>query len=81
MEYDYLGNLKETMEFANSPRGNFIMAKALYLGIQKLCSVEGVHREVSDICDMKHLLDVLHPGMNDLMELEYHLRRDQKEAN
>ena len=49
MEYDYLGNLKETVEFANSPRGNFIMAKALYLGIQKLCEVEGVHREVSDI--------------------------------
>ena len=71
MAYDYLGNLKETMEFANSPRGNFIMAKALYLGIQTLCSVEGVHREVSDICDMQHLLDVLHPGMKGLMELEY----------
>ena len=71
MGHDYLGNLKETVEFANSPRGNFIMAKALYLGIQTLCSVEGVHREVSDICDMQHLLDVLHPGMKGLMELEY----------
>ena len=71
MGHDYLGNLKETMEFANSPRGNFIMAKALYLGIQKLCEVEGVHREVSDICDMQHLLDVLHPGMDGLMKLEY----------
>jgi hypothetical protein len=71
MEYDYLGNLKETMEFANSPRGNFIMAKALYLGIQKLGEVQGVHREVSDILDMRHLLDVLHPGMEGLMELEY----------
>ena len=71
MEYDYLGNLKETMEFANSPRGNFIMAKALYLGIQTLCSVEGVHREVSDICDMQHLLDVLHPGMEGVMQLTH----------
>ena len=71
MEYDYLGNLKETMEFANSPRGNFIMAKALYLGIQKLAEIQGVHREVSDICDMQYLLDALHPGMKTLMELEY----------
>ena len=80
MGYDYLDNLKETMEFANSPRGNFIRAKALYLGIQKLCEVEGVYREVSDICDMHHLLDVLHPGMEDLMKLTNPWER-RKEVN
>ena len=72
MEHNYLDNLKETMEFANSPRGKFIVAEALYLGIQKLGEVEGVHREVSDMLDMQYLLDVIHPGMDALMELKYH---------
>tara|TARA_B100000749_G_C18181031_1_gene363837 strand:- start:22 stop:261 length:240 start_codon:yes stop_codon:yes gene_type:complete len=68
-DVNYLDNLKETIEFKNSPRGQYIIAQALYLGIQKLCEVEGVHREVSNICDMQHLLDVLHPGMEGVLKL------------
>ena len=39
--------VKETQEFADSPRGKFIQAQALYYGIKKLNEVEGVMREVS----------------------------------
>ncbi len=76
-EANYMDNLNETIKFKNSPRGQFIIAQALYLGIQKLCEVEGVHREVSNICDMQHLLDVLHPGMKEVfktMEEEIYVR-------
>jgi hypothetical protein len=60
--------LKETLEFASSPRGKFIQAQALYYGIQKLCEVKGVLREESNICDMKYLLDVLYPGYEQLFD-------------
>ena len=76
-DVNYMDNLKETIEFSNSPRGKFIMAQALCLAIQKLCEVEGVHREVSNICDMQHLLDVLYPGMEIVfksMEEEFNAR-------
>jgi len=66
VEANYMDNLKETMEFAQSPRGKFIQAQALYYGIKKLSEVEGVLREVSNICDMKYLLDVLYPGYEEI---------------
>ena len=59
---EYMQMVQETQDFANSPRGKFIQAQALYYGIKKLCEVEGVLREVSNISDMKYLLDVLYPG-------------------
>ena len=62
VDANYMDNVKETIEFSQSPRGQFIMAQALYYGIKKLTEVEGVMREVSNICDMKYLLDVLYPG-------------------
>jgi len=68
VEANYMDNLKETMEFAQSPRGKFIQAQALYYGIKKLSEVEGVLREVSNICDMKYLLDVLYPGYADIFD-------------
>ena len=67
-EANYLSNLEETVKFKNSPRGQFIMAQALYLGVKKLQEVEGVHREVSNIIDMQYLLDVLHPGMKEVFK-------------
>ena len=66
VEANYMNNLKETMEFAQSPRGKFIQAQALYYGMKKLSEVEGVLREVSNICDMKYLLDVLYPGYEEI---------------
>jgi len=59
---EYMQMVKETQEFADSPRGKYIQAQALYYGIKKLSEVEGVMREISNISDMKYLLDVLYPG-------------------
>ena len=65
---EYMDMVRETQEFANSPRGKFIQAQALYYGIRKLCEVEGVLREESNISDMKYLLDVLYPGYEDIFD-------------
>ena len=65
---EYMQMVKETQEFANSPRGKFIQAQALYYGIKKLCEVEGVLREESNISDMKYLLDVLYPGYEEIFD-------------
>ena len=65
---EYMDMVRETQEFANSPRGKFIQAQALYYGIKKLCEVEGVLREESNISDMKYLLDVLYPGYEDIFD-------------
>ena len=67
-EANYLSNLEETVRFKNSPRGQFIIAQALYLGVKKLQEVEGVHREVANILVMQYLLDVLHPGMKEVFK-------------
>jgi hypothetical protein len=69
-DYDYMDSVKETFEFQNSPRGKYIMAQALYYGIKKLCEVEGTLREVSNICDMKYLLDILYPGYEQIFKQE-----------
>ena len=68
VEANYMDNVKETIEFSQSPRGRFIQAQALYYGIKKLTEVEGVMREVSNICDMKYLLDVLYPGYESIFD-------------
>ena len=68
VEANYMDNLKETMEFAQSPRGKFIQAQALYYGIKKLSEVEGVMREVSNIADMRFLLDNLYTGYESIFD-------------
>ena len=70
---EYMDMVKETAEFAQSPRGRFIMAQALYYGIKKLSEVEGVLREESNIGDMKYLLDVLYPGFEIIFD---HIEND-----
>jgi len=65
---EYMDSIKETLEFQQSPRGRFIMAQALYYGIKKLAEVEGAMREVSNICDMKYMLDVLYPGYETIFD-------------
>ena len=60
---------KDAIEFRNSPRGQFILAQALYQGIQSLYTVPEPYREVSNAMDMKYLLDTLHPGMGDLFSM------------
>jgi len=72
---DYVQVAKDAIEFRESPRGRFIMAQALYYGIKKLTEVEGIMREVSNICDMQYLLDTLYPGYEDAFHLidEHHI--------
>ena len=65
---DYMQAVKQAKEFADSPRGRFIQAQALYYGIKKLCEVEGILREESNISDMKYLLDVLYPGYEKIFD-------------
>ena len=52
---------KLAIEFLSSVRGQYILSQALCLAIEKLESVDGVHKEVSNINDMKLLLDHVFP--------------------
>lgn len=49
----------QPVQFLNSLRGRYIMAQALYYAIKALESIEGIHREKSNILDMKFLRDEL----------------------
>ena len=68
VDANYLDNIKETIAFRDSPRGKYIMAQALYLGVKALYLYPEPYREVSNALDMKYLLDALHPGMWDMLE-------------
>ena len=60
---DYIQSHKDGIEFRDCPRGQYIMAQALYLGIQALYQIPEPYREVSNAMDMKFLLETLHPYM------------------
>ena len=49
----------KAVHFLGTIRGRFIMAQALSLAIEKLDSVEGVHKEASNIDDMKYIRDTV----------------------
>ena len=59
---------KDAIEFRDTPRGQFILAQALYLGIKALYLYDEPYREVSNAMDMNYLLDTLHPGMKVLFD-------------
>jgi len=61
----------EAVEFINSLRGKFIIGKALYYGINALESIEGIHKEKSDISDMKFLRDELFNFPKEAFENEH----------
>lgn len=65
---EYMDNIKEAQDFADSPRGRYITAQALYYGIQKLSEVQGVLQEKSNISDMSFLLNCLYPGYKELFD-------------
>ena len=52
----------------NSPRGKYIVAQALYLGIKALYLYPEPYREVSNAMDMKDILDGVYTGMSDMFE-------------
>jgi len=47
------------VRFLGSMRGRYIMAQALHYAIEALDSVEGVHKEVSNLDDMRYIRDEL----------------------
>ena len=51
--------LKETIEFANSIRGQYIISQSLWYAINELKKVKKPYREESNIEDMKFLMDNL----------------------
>ena len=57
---------KAAMELLKSSRGSFIIGRALAFLLERLKSVEGVHRKESDIDDIELLLNELFPGEKDL---------------
>jgi hypothetical protein len=65
---DYVEVNKEAIEFRDSPRGRYIMAQALFLGVKALYLTPEPYREVSNALDMKYLLDTLYHGMGDMLE-------------
>ena len=65
---DFVQIHKDAVEFRKSPRGQYIMAQALYLGIKALYQYPEPMREVSNAMDMKYMLDTLHNGMGDLFD-------------
>ena len=48
-------------DFLTSTRGQYIVGQALHIAIEKLELVKGVHREVSNIDDMKFIRDEIYP--------------------
>ena len=58
------------MELFNHPRGNLIISQALSLGIDKLEEVEEEFREISNIADMKTLLEGMFPIYTVIKEAE-----------
>ena len=52
--------MDETIEFAESLRGNYIIGQALFYAIKELEKVPSPYRESSNISDMKYIQDNLY---------------------
>ena len=68
-------------DFFTSTRGQYIVGQALHIAIEALESVEGVHKEVSNISDMKYIRDelfpiytALHEDHEDMLGNKYNMR-------
>ena len=64
----YLTNLAESQQFMESPRGRYIMAQALYLGIKALYLYPEPYREVSNAMDMSEILNSIYSGMSEMFD-------------
>ena len=67
-EHNYLDNLEESKRFMDSPRGRYIVAQALYLGIKALYLYPAPYNEVSNAMDMGDILDGVYSGMREMFE-------------
>ena len=48
----------QATQLANSVRGLYIISQALYIASEEMDKVEGPHKELSNIADMRLLLEV-----------------------
>ena len=69
--------IEERGEFLSSPRGRYIVAKALFFGIRELSRVGGADKEVSDISDMLFLANTI---FRFPVELEYEVTGEVEEV-
>jgi len=69
---------RDAYNFLNSERGNYILAQALTLGIEKLEEVDGVYREESNILDMKYLLESLFKDYAMILQIQKELTSNGK---
>ena len=53
--------LKQAVALFRSPRGQYILAEALFVAINTMKKVENVHREESNIRDMELLSKMFEP--------------------
>ena len=69
--------IEEGGEFLSTPRGRYIVAKALFFGVRELSKVKGADREVSDLADMLFLANSI---FRFPAELEYEVDGNIDEA-
>lgn len=58
---DQINTQKEAATFLSSTRGSFVVGQALYIAIQELESNPEESRFISDIADMRYLMESLFP--------------------
>ena len=61
-------------DFYTSMRGQYIVSQALHIAIETLEAVKGVHKEVSNISDMRLIRDELFP-IYTVIQSEYKSRK------
>lgn len=58
---EQVGTQKEAATFLSSTRGSFVVGQALYMAIQELENSPLEERAISDIDDMRYLMESLFP--------------------
>ena len=69
---------EEALKFALSLRGNYIISQALHYAIGELSKVKGVHKEVSNINDMKYLKENFFNLFFDTSKIVEELKKKKK---
>ena len=72
--------IDDGIKFANSARGQYIIAQALYIASKALGEVQPpVMQEKSNIADMKYLMELLYSSFIPVFELQYTIRDNVQE--
>jgi hypothetical protein len=69
--------IDEAGQFLSTPRGRYIVAKALFFGIREMSKGDGTNGEMSDIGDMLFLANTI---FRFPVELEYEVEGDIEEV-